>query len=108
MHTKRLPNTPRKAMVDHKLIWNTVAPRGWWRYTGKPGTVAFAEDMLAVLLMCTSCMIVLVSYLQEKQHFEQMETTKSICLHQKQRKTFTSHFFVSDFILPCCDKKHFR
>ena len=74
MHTKRLPTTPRNAIVDHKVIWNTVAPRGCWRYVGNVGAVKFTEDALVVFvpLMRISCMIVLlVFYLQEKQclHF---------------------------------------
>ena len=62
MHTKKLPITPRSTMVDHKLIWNTVAPNGWWRYSGKPGavvcaTLVFTADVLSVWLLYRLFMI---------------------------------------------------
>ena len=72
MHTKRLPITPRNTIVDHKVIWNTVAPSGWWRYAGKPGavdcvTLEFTADVLCVALLYTSFMITIsVFYLQER------------------------------------------
>ena len=79
MHTKTLPTTPKNAIVDHKVIWNTVAPRGWWRYVGNANAVKFTEDALVacVPLIRMSCMVVLLVFcLREKRylHFEQMET----------------------------------
>ena len=59
-------------MVDHKLIWNTVAPNGWWRYSGKPGvivcvTLAFTAEVLSVWLLYWLLMVGLfASCLQEK------------------------------------------
>ena len=106
MHTKRLPITPRNATIDHKVSWNTIAPRGCWRYSGKPGAVAFADDMLAVLLMCKACIIVLVFYLREKQHFEQNGDNNVILFTPETTEHFTSVNFVSDFNLPCCGKKN--
>ena len=55
MQTKKLPITPRSTMVDHKLIWNTVAPNGWWRYSGKPGAVVCAT--LCIHCWCIECLV---------------------------------------------------
>ena len=73
MHTKRLPITPRNTIVDHKVIWNTVAPSGWWRYVDDPGVVdcvklaavVFAKGVLREVLRYMSSMVFLVSYLPE-------------------------------------------
>jgi len=60
-------------MVDHKLIWSTVASNDWWRYTGKPGavdwaTLAFTADALNVWLLDRLFMFALsLFYLQEKE-----------------------------------------
>lgn len=94
MHTKRLPITPRNTIVDQKDIWNTVAPRGWWRYVGNPGAVdcvplAFTADVLCVALLYTSFIVI---YLQEKQCLPSWQN--DFCILYLSPFQTTGNFFI--------------